>query len=125
MFTLAPVVTEGLYTFGGHLHIPAGGGGQSHTSFSLTLSTENLLGRLPPASQQAQISRNHPAKVLKMWLSTEPSRRTRGGAEGAVSRVSDPVVLWLLWKDECQEMCRDNWLDRMGKPGPYITPYTS
>lgn len=98
--------------------------GQSHASCSLTLFTENLLGRLPPAPQQAQLSRNHTAKTLKMWLSTEPSRRARGGAEGAVSGVSDSVVLWLLWKDECQEMCGDNWLDRMGKPGPYITPCT-
>lgn len=34
------------------------------------------------------------------------------------------VVLWLLWKDERQEMCWDNWLAIAGKPDPYITPYT-
>jgi len=43
--------------------------------------------------------------------------------EGAVSGVLDSVVLWPLWKDECQEMCWDNWLDIVGKPDPHITPY--
>lgn len=43
--------------------------------------------------------------------------------EGAVSGALDSAALWLVWKNECQEMF-DNWLYIVGKPDPYIILHT-
>lgn len=47
----------------GVIHIPAGWA-NSHTSGHLTFVTENPFSRLPPASQQAQLSRTTLARKL-------------------------------------------------------------